>query len=130
MATTSTRERRAGGTEGRDAGTLARIVQIAAGAWLVISAFLLPHTAATSTNSVAVGALCILFALVALLAPDMRWLDLGLSGWLAFSSLFFYRLPAPTLWNNIIVALVVFLAALLPNRAIGRMGEPPRYVTP
>lgn len=133
MATTidrSTGTSTSGTVSGPDAGIVARIVNIVVGVWLFISAFVWPHTASARTNTWIVGALCAIFALIALRNPPVRWLNTVLSIWLFFSALSIHHLTGGTLWNNLIAAIVMFIASLIPSQAMSGVGRPPRYVTP
>lgn len=115
---------------GPDAGIVARFLNIVVGVWLFVSAFIWPHTHASRTNTWIVGALCALFAVVALRSPPVRWLNTVLAVWLFFSALSIYHLSGGTFWNNFIAAIVMFIASLVPSHAMTGAGRPPRYVTP
>lgn len=102
-----------------DKGLAARYLNIVAGAWLFISAFLWKDNAPSQLNSWVVGALIMVFAAIAILVPPARFLDSALSLWLFFSTLVFFHLMGAALWNNVIVATIVFLASLVPGHAVG-----------
>jgi hypothetical protein len=94
--------------------TTARIVNIILGVWLVVSAFLWPHSYAQMNNTWIVGVLCVAFALVAMRVPEARYFNTVLAVWLFISV---WALPARTMttqWNNAIVAIAIFLVSLLP----------------
>jgi hypothetical protein len=133
MATTI--DRRAGTSasttaRGPDAGIVARFANIVVGAWLFISAFIWPHSAPARMNTWIVGALCAIFAVAALRSPPVRWLNTVLAIWLFFSVFSIYHLSGGTFWNNLIAAIVMFIASLVPSHAMTGAGRPPRYVTP
>ena len=65
--------------------TTARIVNIILGIWLVVSAFLWPHSYAQMNNAWIVGVLCVAFALVAMRVPEARYLNTLLAVWLFIS---------------------------------------------
>lgn len=115
---------------GSDAGIVARFVNLVVGVWLFVSAFIWPHTYASRENTWIVGALCALFALIALKSPPVRWLNTVLSVWLFFSVFAVYHLSGGTFWNNLIAAIVMFIASLVPSHAMSGVSRPPRYVTP
>jgi hypothetical protein len=115
---------------GPDAGIVARFTNIVVGIWLFISAFIWPHSRASRTNTWIVGALCAIFAVIALKNPPVRRLNTVLSIWLFFSVFSIYHLVGGTFWNNLIAAIVMFIASLVPSRATTGEGRPPRYVTP
>ena len=105
-------------------GAWPRGINIVAGIWLFISAFIWPHAANARTNTWILGVLIALAAIIALYAPRVRFLNTLFAIWLFFSTLFIYHLNAGTLWNNIIVSIIVFIVSLIPSRAggMGRFG--------
>lgn len=53
-------------------------------------------------------------ALYAIFMPAARWLNTALAAWLFVSTLtLFDDVPAVAVWNNLIVAVAVFVASLL-----------------
>jgi hypothetical protein len=92
-----------------------RWIPIALGAWLFLSAFLWPHSTGSAINSWIVGLLIVIAGLVALRMPWMRWVDTALAVWLFLSTLAIPDASRGTLWNNLIVAILVFLASLVPE---------------
>jgi len=90
-------------------------IPIALGAWLFVSAFLWPHGAGAAANSWIVGLLIVIASLIALRMPWMRWVDTALAVWLFLSTLAMPSATGATLWNNLIVAMLVFLASLVPE---------------
>jgi hypothetical protein len=90
-------------------------IPIALGAWLFISAFLWPHGAASAANTWIVGLLIAIAGLIALRMPWMRWVDTALAIWLFLSTFAMPHVTRGTLWNNLIVALLVFLVSLVPE---------------
>ena len=109
-------------------GLWARYVNAALGVWLFISAFAWPHTQASGTNTWIVGALIAICALWAIRSPSVRWANTVLAIWLLLSTFFIEHVTAATVWNNAIVAIVVFLLSLVPNTVGGQrtMGGPRR----
>ena len=93
----------------------ARWVNIAMGAWLFVSPFVWPHSATSDANSWVVGLSIMIVGIAALYVPQTRWVNTALSVWLFFSTLVFAQGAPGTMWNNLIVALIVFLASLLPG---------------
>ncbi len=91
---------------------VARGINVVLGIWLFISAFAWEHTFAERTNTWILGVLCVVFALVAMSTSTARWLNTALAIWLFISV---WALPHDnlgTMWNNAIVAIVVFLVSL------------------
>lgn len=112
-----------------DAGMAARYVNIAAGIWLFISAFLWRHSNPSITNTWIVGVLAVIFAAIALKIPAARFLNTVLAVWLFFSTLSIYHLSGGTLWNNIIVSIVLFIASLIPSSPVDTGHRPRRFVS-
>ncbi len=101
-------------------GVGARVANIVLGVWLFISAFVWLHSYASRTNTWICGLLAVAFAVWALWAPAARWLNTALSIWLFFSTLVIFHANVGTLWNNIIVAILVFAFSLVPSNAMTR----------
>jgi SPW repeat len=93
-----------------------RWINIAVGIWLVASAFIWPHTTAQLTNAVAVGVACSLAAAAAMRVPPLRHVNAGLALWLFFSTWVLPVERGATLWNNVLVALVMLVVAMVPSR--------------
>ncbi len=106
----------------------ARWLNVVLGVWLFISAFLWPHTVAQRTNTWILGVLCVIFALIAMSTPPARFLNTALSIWLFISVWALPHRNIGTMWNNALVAIVIFVLSLVPGR-----GEPsvriPRQAT-
>jgi hypothetical protein len=101
----------------------AQFVNVALGIWLVVSAFIWPHTPAQQANTWMVGVLAAVFALVATARNQARYLDTALSVWLFASIWVLPDLSRATQWNNAVVALAIFVLSLVPDQA--RPIEPP-----
>lgn len=90
----------------------------------MLSAFFWPHAPGQFWNAISVG---LFIAAVALLAsetaPALRYLNTVLGAWLVLSGLFFSNATPATLWNHLIVGLLVFVSSLIPNRP--RLGPRP-----
>ncbi len=100
---------------GMNTHVVARGINVLLGIWLFVSAFLWEHTGAERTNTWILGVLCFMFALAAMRASTARWLNTALSIWLFISV---WALPhdnLATMWNNALVAIVVFLLSLVPG---------------
>jgi hypothetical protein len=83
--------------------------------WLFISAFAWRHTMPLRQDTWIVALLTFIVALVAVAAPAFRWVNTVLAVWLFVSTLAFRHTMPATLWNNIIVAIVVFALSLVPS---------------
>jgi hypothetical protein len=108
-----------------------RIVNVILGVWLFISAFAWPHTHAQMTNTWILGVLCVIFALIAMAVPWVRYLNTLLAIWL-FISAWALPMESPgTVWNNVLVAIAIFIVSLIPSDATTSRGfiggtAPPR----
>lgn len=109
------------------AGNGPRYWNVILGVWLFISAFAWQHTQAQQTNTWIVGLLGVAFALWAIAAPAMRYLNTALAVWLFISVWALPTVNAATVWNNIIVAVAMFVISLVPariERRAERIAEP------
>ncbi len=102
----------------------ARIVNIVLGVWLFISAFLWPHTYAQMSNTWILGALCVVFALVAMKVPEARYLNTILAVWLFISVWALPSISLATMWNNALVGVAIFLVSLAPSYLTGPGARP------
>jgi len=109
-----------------DSDAWPRTATIVLGVWLFISAFVWPHTQSSATNTWIVGLLIVIAGIVALYVPWVRWLNAVLAAWLFISTLVFPHVIAATMWNNTIVAFLVFLMALVPGSMHPTTGRPAR----
>lgn len=89
-------------------------VNIALGLWLFVSAFIWPHTQAQTTNTWLIGVLCVLFAIAALRYPSARYLNTVLAVWLFISVWALPTMSLGTMWNNVLVAIAMFIISLAP----------------
>jgi hypothetical protein len=94
---------------------VARAVNLLLGIWLFISAFAWEHVLAQRTNTWILGVLCVVFALIAMSAPTGRWLNTALAVWLFISVWALPHQHLATMWNNALVAIVVFALSLVPG---------------
>ncbi|HUJ59379.1 MAG TPA: hypothetical protein VLX92_12830 [Kofleriaceae bacterium] len=92
-----------------------RAVNLIAGVWLFISAFVWPHTMGELTDTWIVGVLIAIASIWALYTPAMRFANTVLSIWLFFSTLVIAHTVVATTWNNLIAAIVVFVMSLTPS---------------
>src|SRR5207249_1021755 len=63
-----------------------RVLNVWFGVWLFVSAFLWAHSPAQMNNAWVSGALCVVFALLSLASPPVRYLNTLLSIWLFISA--------------------------------------------
>lgn len=92
---------------------VSRWLNIMMGGWLVASAFVWPRAEALQANLTIVGVLIATLALYAIFAPAARRLNTLLAVWLLVSSVaVFDHLVSATVWNDIVVGLVVLVCSL------------------
>jgi hypothetical protein len=96
-------------------GGTPRIINVILGVWLFISAFIWPHAHAQMTNTWIVGVLCVIFALVAMAVPWVRFLNTLLAIWLFISAWALPSQTAGTVWNNVLIAIAMFIVSLVPS---------------
>jgi hypothetical protein len=92
-----------------------RYMNVILGVWLVLSAFMWPHTMSHQTNAWVVGILAIAFAVIATRRDEARYLNTALSVWLFASIWFLPSIDIATLYNAGIVAVAMFIFSLIPN---------------
>ena len=94
----------------------ARVLNVLLSIWLFISAWVWPHSAAERANTWILGVLGFIFSIVALLiAPPVRFLNTLLAIWLFISAWALPRYTVGTIWNNVIVAILIFIFSLVPS---------------
>ena len=94
---------------------MARGFTLLLGVWLFISAFIWPHTEAQMTNTWICGVLAVIFAAVAMRAPQARYVNTILAIWLFISAFALTSESIGTVWNNVIVAIAIFVSSLVPS---------------
>ncbi len=97
------------------AGQLARGINILAGIWLFVSAFVLPHERAMFTNTWVVGIVVMILAIIAMGRPVARYLNTLIAIWLFISAFALAHVSVAPVWNNAIVAVIVFVISLIPQ---------------
>jgi hypothetical protein len=95
------------------------------GAWMVASVLVWPHSASQFANAWLVGAAMMWVALLAKRAIVLRFATFALAAWL-FISAWVLPLSTPsTLWNDVLVAVVMWVVAMLTHEHVTR-SRPPR----
>jgi hypothetical protein len=84
---------------------------------------------AQQTNTWILGVLTVVFSLGATRVPQMRFLNTILAVWLFISAWVLPRISVGTLWNNVLVAIAIFVMSLVPSMAsepgsLGRQQHP------
>jgi hypothetical protein len=95
--------------------TGARVANVVLGVWLFTTAFAWPHSLAQLANTSAVGVAIVIVAFAGMSRPRLRYLNSVLSAWLFVSALVLPTLSAATVWNNALVALLVFALSFVQS---------------
>jgi hypothetical protein len=99
-------------------GSSVRWLNVLLGAWLFISTWVWPHTQAQATNAIIVGALVVLFAIIAVWAPQVRYANTALAIWLFISAFALVTQSPATRWNHVLVAIAIFFVSLMGTQAM------------
>ncbi len=105
-------------------GSWPRYLNALIAAWLFVSAFAWTHTMELRQDTWIVGLLMFIAALAAVAAPAFRWVNTVLAVWLFISTLALPHTMPATMWNNIIVSIVVFVLSLIPSEKPSHAGRP------
>jgi hypothetical protein len=92
---------------------LARWLSIALGAWLVVSAFVWPHTTPQFHNAWATGLVIVGISSTAMVIPRVRYVNTAVALWLFVSPFALPTMAAATMWNHLLVAVGVFVLGLM-----------------
>jgi hypothetical protein len=90
-----------------------RLVAVALGAWLVISALVWTHTDAQMTNAVISGVLAIVIALTSTRLPFVRYLNAALGVWIFVSAFLLASGTIATAWNEIFDGISLVAVSLI-----------------
>jgi hypothetical protein len=93
----------------------ARYANLALGAWLLISAFLWPHSPAQFRNTWSVASLCIVVATLGVGVPALRRGNTVLGLWCLASAFITSSLGWLTVLNNAVVGAAIVLFSLVPS---------------
>lgn len=96
----------------RRTSNTARTVNVVLGVWLFISAWIWPHTETSRATTWICGLLVAAIALVALRIRPTRWLNAAIGAWLVIAGFLLPDIAVGTMWNNIMVGLLVLLVAV------------------
>jgi hypothetical protein len=97
----------------------ARVASLLLGCWLFASTFLWPHASSAGFNTWLSGFLIASAATVAIYVPRTRFVNTAIALWLVVAATTFDHLAGLTLWNNLAVAVAVFLLSLVgPRRRV------------
>lgn len=95
--------------------TWPRVVAVALGAWLIVSAFLWRHTYAQMTNGVICGVLAIVVALAASRLPQARFVNTLVGIWVFVSAFLLAAGSLATAWNEIFVGAALVAVSIVPR---------------
>lgn len=107
-------------SRGNDVDPWPRYVNAVMGVWLFLSAFLWKHEGLQGTNAWIVGALIFATAIAAMSVESARFVNTLLAVWVFVSAMSFAAFSYTT-FNNVLVAVVVFVFSLVPNGGPGRL---------
>ena len=87
--------------------------------WLFISAFAWQHAPGLRTNTWVVAVFMFIVALVSMGQPKARFWNTAAAVYLFVSSFSFHSASPWTVWNNVLVAIAVFVLSLAPSSDTG-----------
>lgn len=94
----------------------ARTFGIVLSLWLFFSAFAWPRSPESFSNAWLVGLFAGVACLVAMTrSPRARFIDVALSAWLFASAFLLPRASGVAFWNDVVVAVLLFLVSLVPG---------------
>lgn len=99
--------------------SFARWTNVVLGAWLFVSAFLWRHTEASFRNTWIVGVIIAAVALGAVAVAPLRYVNTPVAMYLLLTSIFVPHAFPASAWHNGLVAVVVLVVSLAPNRIYG-----------
>jgi len=102
----------------------ARIFNVLLGAWLFLSAFAWPHSGMQFPAALVCGGLTVVLSLATIYIPGLRYLTAVVAALLFASSIASVRHWDPrTSWHNAIIAVAIFVAALIDRGPAGARRE-------
>ena len=90
------------------------ILDLLLGGWLLISAFVWPHTRTQLNNALILGVVVMAVAAFRMVAPGTRPLNALAGFWLFVSAQALPSMTAATAVNNVLVGLAIFVVSLTP----------------
>jgi hypothetical protein len=105
-------------------GLYARVINIALGIWVFLSAFVFNLVNAPRTNNIVVGIAIALVALWAIWNEGARYINTALSVWLVLSTVSVFKLTQGPLWSNLLCGVAVFVLSLVGVPAARTFGAP------
>jgi hypothetical protein len=122
MTTTENTRTRGGSDATRSSGaeSLPRLINLALGAWLFVSAFLLPRAGVAFTSTWIMGVVIVGFALLEMAAPLARWMNTLAGAWVFIAAFVIPHASVESFWNDLIVGAAVALLSLVPTKQEGQ----------
>ena len=112
---------------------IALVLNLALAAWLVVSAFVLPHSTASLWNELIVAALVAGIAFFAFAAPGwwgLHYLNTAVAFWLLAAVFVIPNVAGQTVLNEVFLALALALVSLVPpHRRRGEGSREPAHAT-
>jgi hypothetical protein len=100
-----------------------RIFNVLVGTWLFLSAFAWPHTHGQEIIALVCGALTIVLSLATIYFSGIRYFTAVVAVMLFVSALTFPTRWTATFWHNAIIAVAIFVAALVDRGSAGARHE-------
>ena len=105
----------------------ARIFNVLLGTWLFLSAFMWPHQSAQGFIALVCGALTVFFALMTIYLPNVRYMTAATAVVLFVASIASSSRLDRTFWHNAVIAVAIFVAAVLDPGPAGARRERELY---
>jgi hypothetical protein len=105
-----------------------RIFNVLVGTWLFLSAFAWHHSTPQGMTALICGALTVVLSLASMYVPGLRYLLAVVAVILFVTSLATADHYDRTFWHNSIMAIAIFVSALVARNAAGTEPEHPATV--
>jgi hypothetical protein len=108
------------------------IINLIAGIWLILSPFLLGYPADAVTNSVLIGIVLSILAVIRLTATKNAWTGWTVAAvglWLIIAPFIFGFTEPSVLWNEIIVGVIIAGLSLWRGTAVAPLSPPHHHPT-
>jgi hypothetical protein len=104
-----------------------RIFNVLVGTWLFLSAFAWPHSTPQGVTALVCGAMTVLLSLATMYFSGVRYLTAVVALILFVTSLGTAERLDRTFWHNSIMAIAIFVAALVDRGSAATRREPELY---
>jgi hypothetical protein len=102
------------------------VLNLAAACWLFVSAFVLPYSTVTAWNALVVAVVVVGIAFLSFAAigrPGIRWVIAVLAVWLVVGTMLMPHQSLATVFNDVVVAMVLGLVSFVPTPRWAPRGE-------